>query len=174
LQQWLWLRRVSRVSPFHAKVAIVTGGASGIARALCEGLAQRGAVMIVADVNGEAASEVATHLAKRGATARGVQLDVVNFDQVERIVQETSAAHGRLDFMFNNAGIAVVGELRDTTPEHWRKVLDVNLMGVIHGTLAAYAAMIPQGHGHIINVSSVTGLMPTPVLAPYGTPSGRS
>lgn len=118
---------------------------------LCEELAARGATVVSADLNGQP------------------PLDVRDFDGVKRLVQDTCAKHGRLDFMFNNAAIAVVGEVRDTTPEHWRKILDVNLMGVIYGTLAAYAAMIPQGSGHIVNVSSVTGLIPTPVLAPYGT-----
>ena len=142
----------------EGKVAIVTGGASGIGRALCQALAERGAIVVSIDIKPDSNDSWQT-----------VKADVSNFEQLNSAVQEVFKRHGRLDFMFNNAGIAVVGEVRDTTPEHWRKVLDVNLMGVIHGTLAAYAVMIPRRSGHIVNVSSVTGLMPTPALAPYGT-----
>jgi NAD(P)-dependent dehydrogenase (short-subunit alcohol dehydrogenase family) len=142
---------VAAVSVFSGKVAIVTGGASGLGRAFCEELARRGAIVVVADLNAKP------------------EVDVSDFEALKRLVQETSARHGRLDYMFNNAGIAVVGELRDTAPEHWRRVMDVNLMGVIYGTLAAYQVMVPQGVGHIVNVSSVTGLIPSPVLTPYAT-----
>ena len=96
-------------------------------------------------------------------------VDVSKFEEINSAVQAVFKKHGRLDFMFNNAGIAVAGELRDSTPEHWRKIVDVNLMGVVYGTLAAYKVMVLQCSGHIVNVSSVTGLMPTPILTLYGT-----
>src|SRR5947208_1491218 len=98
-----------------------------------------------------------------------MRVDVSKSEEVNSAVEAIFKKHGRLDLMFNNAGIAVAGELRDSAPEHWRKVVDVNLMGVIYGTLAAYKVMVPQGSGHIINVSSVTGLMATPILTLYGT-----
>ena len=146
------------MSSLAGKVAIITGGASGIGRALCEALAKQNAIVVGIDIKPLTATPWET-----------VQADVADFQQLNAAVQQVFTRHGRVDFMFNNAGIAVVGELRDSSPENWRNVIDVNLMGVIYGSLAAYKLMARQGSGHIVNVSSVTGLMPTPILTPYGT-----
>ena len=154
---------------FRDTVAIITGGASGIGRALCEILAERGATVVVADLNGKAAVELAERLARSGAKAEGVEVDVSDPQKLDAVVQGTLSTHRRLDYMFNNAGIGMVGECRDSTPEQWRKILDVNLMGVINGTLAAYGAMVQRGRGHIVNIASVTGLMPSPILTAYST-----
>jgi short-subunit dehydrogenase len=96
-------------------------------------------------------------------------VDVADAKQMERLVQQTVSRHGRLDYFFNNAAIGVVGELRDLVPEHWRRLVDVNLLGVVHGTMAAYTVMVRQGSGHIVNLASLAGLMPSPVLTPYST-----
>jgi NAD(P)-dependent dehydrogenase (short-subunit alcohol dehydrogenase family) len=80
-----------------------------------------------------------------------------------------AARHGQLDYVFNNAGITVIGELRDTTLEQFDRVLDVNLRGVVHGSYAAYAIMLRQGHGHIVNTASGLGLAPTAGMAGYVT-----
>lgn len=151
---------------FSDKVAIVTGGGSGIGRALCEALVARGAIAVVADVDFKSATAVAGTL---GQGARAAALDVADFSAVKAVVEATCARHGRLNYMFNNAGVGIVGEVRDCTPDHWRKMIDVNLMGVIHGSLAAYPEMIARGGGHIVNTSSITGLIPSPILAPYST-----
>jgi len=82
-------------------------------------------------------------------------------------VEKTVTQHGRLDFIFNNAGIAVGGEARDCSIEDWRKVLDVNLYGVIHGVMAAYPVMVEQGFGHIVNTASIEGLVPFPGTTSY-------
>jgi short-subunit dehydrogenase len=74
---------------------------------------------------------------------------------------------GRLDYMFNNAGITVGGEFRDTTPEHWKAALDVGLWGVVYGSMSAYRFMVGQGSGHIVNTSSIGGLIPVPIGTPY-------
>ena len=147
----------------------MTGGASGLGRALCEQLAQRGAVVVIADINKQGASEVAHTVKQRGLQAEAVELDVANADALNHVVEQTVSKYRRLDFMFNNAAIAVVGELRDTAPEDWRRIVEVNLLGVIYGSMAAYQTMIQQGSGHIVNVSSMTGLMPTPILTHYNT-----
>ncbi|HTD86110.1 MAG TPA: SDR family oxidoreductase [Candidatus Binatia bacterium] len=146
------------MSSFAGKVAIITGGASGIGRALCEALADQKAVVISIDIKPQTTT-----------AWESIQADVSNFEQLNAAIQQVFTRHGRLDFMFNNAAIAVVGELRDSSPEHWRKVVDVNLMGVIYGSLATYKLMAQQGSGHIVNISSVTGLMATPILTPYST-----
>jgi len=152
---------------FQGKVAIVTGGASGIGRALCEELARRGAIVVVADINFDGAGAVASAIRLAGARATAAALDVTCVEEVERLVDDTVRAHGRLDYMFNNAGIGVGGEVRDLTLDHWRKCIDINLWGVIYGTRAAYQSMLRQGSGHIVNTASAAGLVGEPGLAPY-------
>ena len=151
------------------RVAIVTGGASGIGRALCEALAGDGAVVIVADINLSGAQEVAANIERRGGRATARHLDVSLEAQVEQAVNEVVAAHGQLDYMFNNAAIAAVGEFRDGNMADFRRIVDVNLFGVVQGTFAAYRVMLRQGFGHIVNISSMTGLMPTPILSAYSS-----
>jgi NAD(P)-dependent dehydrogenase (short-subunit alcohol dehydrogenase family) len=157
------------MQPFEGKVAIVTGGASGIGRVLCEELADRGAIVVVTDINEEGTREVASSISGRGGQARAQALDVTDEGGVRRLVAETATAHGHLDYMFNNAGIVIAGDMRDLRTEHWRRMFDVNLWGVIYGTSAAYAIMAEQGHGHIINMASLAGLVPDPTDLVYTT-----
>ncbi|MBI4663841.1 MAG: SDR family oxidoreductase [Verrucomicrobia bacterium] len=151
------------------RVALVTGGASGIGRALCEALAANGILVVVSDINRAGADEVAAAIRERHSRAEAERLDVSSSTEVEKAVGEIASRHGRLDFIFNNAAVAVVGELRDGNVEDFRRVVNVNLFGVVNGSMAAYRVMLRQGFGHIVNVSSVTGLMPTPILAAYST-----
>jgi len=154
---------------FKDHTAIVTGGAAGIGRALCERLAEFGARVVVADINGHGAEQVAALIRQGGAQAEAVRADVSNATQIDALVSDVASKHGRLDFMFNNAAVAAVGELRDGNIEDFRRIVDVNLFGVVHGTMAAYRVMLRQGFGNIVNVSSMTGLMPTPILSAYST-----
>jgi len=155
--------------PFAGKVAIVTGGASGIGRALGDKLAGQGARVVLADVAPERVAAAAEELAARGGQVRATALDVTDAEAVRTLVEETAAAEGGLDLLFNNAGVAVIGEARDLTLAHWERVLDVNVRGVVHGVTAAYPLMVAQGRGHIVNTASLAGLIPAPLLVPYAT-----
>jgi NAD(P)-dependent dehydrogenase (short-subunit alcohol dehydrogenase family) len=157
------------VTDYQNKVAIVTGGASGIGRAIAEDLARNGARVVVTDLNAEGGQQVAAAIQKLGDQAEAAPLDVTNAAAVQALVSETVARHGRLDFMFNNAGIGVGGEVRDLSLEHWRRIIDVNLWGVIHGVAAAYPVMVKQGFGHLVNTASLAGLIPSPMATPYAT-----
>ncbi len=154
---------------FRGKVAIVTGGASGIGRSLCEELGERGAAVVVADINKAGAEEVVSSINAAGGVATPAHTDVSKEEEVRALIDHTTAAHGKLDFMFNNAGIGVGGEVRDTPLEHWRRIFDINLYGVLYGTLMAYEVMIKQGSGHIVNTASGYGLLPGPIEAAYAT-----
>jgi NAD(P)-dependent dehydrogenase (short-subunit alcohol dehydrogenase family) len=154
---------------FREKVAIVTGGASGIGRKVCEELSRYGAATIVADINLEGAQEVAKAISDNGARASAARLDVTSYEAIGKLIDDTVTEHGRLDYMFNNAGINIAGEARDLLPEHWDRVLNINLMGVVYGTRLAYSLMVKQGFGHIVNTASLCGIMPVPFEAPYAT-----
>jgi NAD(P)-dependent dehydrogenase (short-subunit alcohol dehydrogenase family) len=154
---------------FENAVAIVTGGGMGLGEALCEELGRLGATVVVADLDADAAAQVAERLERSGFPARAVHVDVANHTDVAQLIDGTVAAYGRLDYLINNAGIAIGGDSRDLSIEQWRRVLDVDLMGVVHGTVCAYQVMTRQGHGHIVNISSLTGLIPQPGNTPYCT-----
>lgn len=152
---------------FDGAVAIMTGGASGIGRALSEALGRRGASVVLADRQTELAQEVAAGIQKRGGKASAVELDVTDFSAVDQLVRATAQAQGRLDYMFNNAGIAIGGEVRVCQIEDWDSVLNVNLHGVVNGVQAAYPVMLSQGYGHIVNTASMAGLLPMPTAVSY-------
>ncbi|HVN85220.1 MAG TPA: SDR family NAD(P)-dependent oxidoreductase [Candidatus Binatia bacterium] len=151
---------------FADKVAIVTGGASGIGRALGIELVRHGARVVLADVNGDGAGSTARELSSHG-TASAVTVDVADAASVEGMIADTLGAHGRIDYLFNNAGIALMGDARHMTLADWNRLIDVNLRGVIHGVSAAYPIMIRQGFGHIVNTASLAGLVPPPGATGY-------
>lgn len=150
------------------RIAIITGGASGIGAALAKALAEKGVTLVLADIDGDGAAFIAEELAARGrATVTSVELDVRDAAAVRRVVDDTVARYGRLDMIFNNAGIGVGGNTLELTVEHWDRCIDVNLRGVIHGVQAALPHMVAQGEGYIVNTASLAGLLPAPFLAPY-------
>jgi NAD(P)-dependent dehydrogenase (short-subunit alcohol dehydrogenase family) len=154
---------------FKDQVVFITGAGSGIGRHLALGAARQGAIVWVTDIDATAAHEVAHACREAGGRARDRTLDVTDAAEVERAIADVTAADERLDYCFANAGIGFAGEFRDSTIEHWQRVLNVNLFGVIHVAHAAYRQMVAQGHGHLINTASLAGLIPTPGLSAYGT-----
>jgi NAD(P)-dependent dehydrogenase (short-subunit alcohol dehydrogenase family) len=160
---------MQRFENFENTVAIVTGGGMGLGEALCEELGRRGATVVVADIDGDAARQVAGRLEQSGAPALAVRVDVANQAEVAQLIDHTVAEYGRVDYMINNAGIAIGGDSRDLSIQQWRRVLDVDLLGVLYGTVHAYQVMARQGSGHIVNISSLTGLIPQPGNTAYCT-----
>jgi NAD(P)-dependent dehydrogenase (short-subunit alcohol dehydrogenase family) len=159
----------NKLRTFQGAVAIITGGASGIGRALAEALAQRGAEVVLADLQLALAQEVASGIKAKRGRARAVAMDVTEFRPVEALVQETFGTFGRVDFLFNNAGIVIGGEAQYYQIEDWYRVIDVNLRGVINGVQAVYPIMRQQGFGHIVNTASIAGLVPLAGLLSYST-----
>ena len=154
---------------FNRATAIVTGAASGIGRGLAGELAKRGCEVIIADRQIELAREVASQICASGGKSRALRADVTDFVAVEQVVQKTVERTGRLDYMFNNAGIGIGGNVNHYGIEDWNQVVDVNLRGVINGVQAAHKVMIAQGFGHIVNTASLAGLMPAPGNVAYAT-----
>jgi NAD(P)-dependent dehydrogenase (short-subunit alcohol dehydrogenase family) len=154
---------------FSNRVAIVTGGASGIGRALCYDLGKQGATVVAADIDETGVQSTVKAVIKSGAVASAAVVDVTDRKAITNLIEETAARLKRLDYVFNNAGIGIAGQLADMTPEHWRRIIDINLMGVIYGTDAAYRVMQDQGYGHIVNTASLAGLIPTPLTCAYAT-----
>lgn len=155
------------MNAFRGKTAIITGGASGMGKGLCLRLAAFGAKIVVADIDAEGAEEAADKIRSEGGEARSRQLDAADDDAVKDLVNEAASAWGRLDYMFNNAGILTVGEIRDMGDDQWRRIMDVNFKGVLTGALAAYKIMAEQGFGHIINTASTAGLISIPTIGAY-------
>jgi short-subunit dehydrogenase len=154
---------------FQDQVAVITGAASGIGHALAVALAGAGARVVLTDIDGTAVEAATARLQAAGRRVECRVLDVTDAAAVAALISETIKRHGRIDLMFNNAGIAITGDARDLDVARWRRVVEVNLMGVIHGSDAAYRVMCAQGHGHIINIASLAGLIPFPTNAPYST-----
>jgi hypothetical protein len=135
---------------FEGASAIVTGGASGIGRALGEQLASRGSTVCLVDRQIDMAEEAAAEIRAGGGKATASDVDVSDYAAVEQVVREMLSRTGRLDYMFNNAGIAVGGAFSLNSIDDWTRIVDVNLLGVINGVQAAYQVMLKQGFGHIV------------------------
>jgi NAD(P)-dependent dehydrogenase (short-subunit alcohol dehydrogenase family) len=149
---------------YRDSVVVITGGASGIGAGLAKSLIAAGASVALIDRERTRAAELAAHL---GGRAEAVELDVRDAPGFEGAIAALWARHGRIDYLFNNAGIASVGEARDHSLDDWSYVIDVNLRGVIAGIQAVYPRMIAQGFGHIVNTASMSGLCATPGGVPY-------
>ncbi len=153
---------------FDGKSAIITGGSSGIGKALGAELVGFGAHVVLVGTDEQKLQHAADEM--RGAgSVETERLDVRDFSGIERLVSRIAHERGRLDLMFNNAGVGVLGMAHEFSLDDWLRVIDVNLKGTVHGIHAAYRLMVRQGHGHIINTSSLAGLFPVPGQISYCT-----
>ena len=157
------------MSGWYGKVVFVTGGGSGIGAALSAKLVDAGAQVWIADRQFDHARTLAQKLDASGARAHAVELDVRDAAAVHRAIEAVVDAAGRIDYLFNNAGIGIGGEVDTLTLDDWSDIIDVNLRGVIHGVDAAYPIMIKQGSGHIVNTASMAGLITTSAQAAYSS-----
>jgi NAD(P)-dependent dehydrogenase (short-subunit alcohol dehydrogenase family) len=142
------------------KVAVVTGAASGIGRALAEAFATAGSAVVVADLDAAAAEAVAAGIRAAGGEAEAMEVDVSDAAAVDRLAAGTVERFGRVDVLCNNAGVSTFNLMRDQTLDDWRWVFGVNLWGVVNGLQSFVPIMRGQGTpGHIVNTASVAGLL---------------
>jgi NAD(P)-dependent dehydrogenase (short-subunit alcohol dehydrogenase family) len=159
----------SGTKAFAGKTALITGGASGIGRALGAELFRFGAHVVLADIDGPAAELAAKQVGDDGpgGSAVGARLDVRDGAAVQALVENLAELHGGLDLVFNNAGISIGGPTREMPAAYWDETIDVNLRGVVNGVAAAYPLMAAQGRGHIVNTASLAGLAPAVFTVAY-------
>jgi NAD(P)-dependent dehydrogenase (short-subunit alcohol dehydrogenase family) len=156
------------IRTYHGSVSIITGGASGIGRAMGIELARRGAgEVVIADLQDELAEQTAEEIRVLGSRATVVPLDVRDDDAVERMFADVQRASGRIDYVFNNAGTGVMGETELLEKRDWDLTIDINVGGVVNVVRAAYPRLIAQGFGHLVNTASMAGLVGSPFLSVY-------
>jgi len=149
------------------KVALITGAAQGIGKAVTLVLARHGADVVVADVNIEKAQETAREVEVLGRAAMAVRVDVTRLEDVEKMVEAAVQRFGKIDILINNAGIARDKLILRMTEEDWDTVLNVNLKGTFNCTKAVIKHMSKQRSGKIVNIASVVGMMGNPGQANY-------
>ncbi len=155
---------MTTASQFKQQTVLVTGGAAGIGRAVCEAFAAQGAYVYAADINEDG---VKTLAANAVGSITPLRMDVSKQEDFQQAIEQVVADHGQLDILVNNAGIAVAGAFGDTSMGEIEKIVNINLWSVLYGSKLAYAQMIKQGHGHLVNVSSSGGMMPVPNQTMY-------
>ncbi|MFO7590697.1 MAG: SDR family oxidoreductase [Acidimicrobiia bacterium] len=142
----------------EGKVAVITGGASGIGRGTALELARRSADIVVADINDERLGEVREEVEALGRRYLGVHCDVAQDADVERLRDEALATMGRVDIVMSNAGVAMIGPLEGLSMAEWDWILQINLYGVIRTVRAFLPHLLERGSGHLVNTASVAGL----------------
>jgi NAD(P)-dependent dehydrogenase (short-subunit alcohol dehydrogenase family) len=152
----------------HGRVAVVTGGASGLGLAMARRFAHDGMRVVLADVEHDSLKSAAEELAAGGAKVHAVVTDVAHPEELERLADETFGTFGAAHVLCNNAGVVKSGRAWKLTLDDWNWVLGVDLFGVVYGIQAFVPRMLAQGEpGHIVNTSSVAGILPMPNLAAY-------
>jgi NAD(P)-dependent dehydrogenase (short-subunit alcohol dehydrogenase family) len=155
------------VKELAGKVAVVTGGASGIGRALAEAFCREGMRVAIGDVEEPALTRAVSSLGREGASVIGVRADVSRAADVEVLRDQALSAFGAVHVVCNNAGIGTAGTVAGTPLERWGWTLDVNLWGVIHGCRAFLPLLLQQRKGHIVNTASIAALAGHAMLGAY-------
>ncbi len=152
------------------KSIIVTGAGSGFGRLVSAKAAALGAKLTCADIDIDAAEETAKSIHAKGGFAQAVRADVTQIKDMKALAQSAIAAHGGIDVMVNNAGIMPLAFFSDheAALDAWNRCIDINIRGVMNGIVAVYDQMIAQGHGHVVNLSSIYGNFPVTGAAVYG------
>ncbi len=164
----------AHVFRLDGKTALVTGGGSGIGREIALLFGKQGATVAIGDINVDAANTVAREVKEAGGAAFGLQLDVTDLASAEAAVAAIVERTGKLSILVNNAGIGMVGNLTETSPEDFARLMAVNVYGVYHCSLAAIRQMLsqePKG-GNIINIASIAGQVAVARRFAYGTTKG--
>jgi NAD(P)-dependent dehydrogenase (short-subunit alcohol dehydrogenase family) len=153
---------------FSGRVAVVTGGGSGIGAAMARAFAREGAKIVLADLDRDGMERVAGEIAAGGGDALSVHTDVTSLESVEGLAKRTLDHYGAVHVVCNNAGVGVFGPLSDATHNDWQWVMNVNVWGVIHGIEVFLPRLLAQGQGgHIVNTASMAGLTGMPGLGVY-------
>jgi NAD(P)-dependent dehydrogenase (short-subunit alcohol dehydrogenase family) len=150
------------------RVAVVTGGASGIGLAMAERLGAEGMRLVLADVEAGPLVAAAARLRATGVEVADVRVDVADPAQVQLLADATMARFGAVHVVCNNAGVVTMGPTWEQSLDEWAWVLDVNLWGVVHGVRTFVPLLLEQGEpAHVVNTASIAGLVPSPGIAPY-------
>lgn len=152
---------------FKDKVAAITGAGSGIGRGLAINLAQAGCHLSLSDVNEVGLAETVNMLASSGVTVTSAVVDVAQRGQVEAWAEQTVKDHGKVNMIFNNAGVALGGTVEGTSIEEYEWIVNINFWGVVYGTKAFLPHLVAAGEGHVINISSIFGLFSQPTQSGY-------
>jgi NAD(P)-dependent dehydrogenase (short-subunit alcohol dehydrogenase family) len=155
------------IEDLRGRVAVVTGAASGIGRAMARRFAAEGMRVVLADIERPPLDEVAAELAGAGAEVLAVATDVSDPGQVDDLAAATVDAFGAVHVLCNNAGVGGGGQLWEVPLGDWQWVIGVNLWGVIHGLRSFVPLMVEQDEGHVVNTASMAGLTSSPFMAPY-------
>jgi len=154
-------------------VTVITGAGSGIGRASAVEFAREGASVVAADLNAASVAETADQVRTAGGQAESVAVDVTKYDQVEWMIHLATEKFGRVDVLFNNAGLPqAFTAFEDTTDALFNRIFDVNVRGVFYGCRAVIPLMKAQGGGVILNTASTAGIRPRPGLAVYNASKG--
>jgi NAD(P)-dependent dehydrogenase (short-subunit alcohol dehydrogenase family) len=154
---------------FRDSVVVVTGAASGIGRAAAETFARAGAHVVLADLDAEGMASVRDGIEALGGHALAASVNVAVADEVAELARRAIDWRGRVDLVMNNAGITLNGPVIEQTIADWRRLMDVNLMGVVHGVHCFLPHMLERRAGYFVNVASLAGLSGIPGLAAYST-----